>query len=316
MGSRRIKTLVVTTAVVLGGSFAGMGGGLPARAAVPPAVPLSVGTATVANADSTTTYTLTGSIAVGDGVFSGTASGAVPDPFDHPSSSNLVPAFTLSGPGLTGTCSGQWLLNPISFGDPYGITAYGVPSGPVNVVSLACEMQLGTDPPADTSLTLALVKDGALTESHYTGVYGPGVSSLHLLVPPSKGVVDRTFLIGGTPRFEHHLLGDIALGGQVFHGDASGGYDPSIGGPPYSFPLTGTSVAGSLNATCTENEPPMPIGTGIAAPITLLSCTGQVGAGPTGTTSLVLLLPFQSYRPGDGCGHCSSTDSTGVFVGN
>jgi hypothetical protein len=272
----------------------------------------------VTNAGFGTTYTLNGSLAVGDGVFSGTASGTSANPTSYPSPGNLVSAFTLSGPGLTGTCSGQWLLDPTTFGDPYSATQYHVPTSPVNVVSLACTLQLGAAPPADTSLTLALVKDSSpFAANHYTGVYGPGVSSLSLPVPPSKGVVDRTFAYSGLPpRFEYHMVGDIALGGQVFHGDASGGYDPSIGGPPYSFPLTGTSVAGSLNATCTENEPPMPIGTGIAAPITLLSCTGQVGAGPTGTTSLVLLLPFQSYRPGDGCGHCTSSDDTGVFVGN
>src|SRR5437763_10719917 len=125
MGSTRIRTLAVATSIALGASFLGMGVRSAARAATGSP---SLGTATVAMNQSvpgyttSVTFTFSGSIAVGDGGFTGTASGtaALPDPTSGPAPNNPIPPFTLSGPGLTGTCSGLWLADPGVGSDPVG----------------------------------------------------------------------------------------------------------------------------------------------------------------------------------------------------
>jgi hypothetical protein len=193
-----------------------------------------------------------------------------------------------------------------------------LPPSPVNVVELACSLQLGVAPAAQTSLTLAVVAVDPPADREYAGVYGPGFSNLPVAVPASRGLADQSFVFESENTTTYDLVGDISLGGGVFHGHASGSY---TGAPPSTpFALAGTSPSGDLSATCTDSVPlEQPLSdTGLGVNeglVTLLSCTGAVGAGPTGTTTLILLLPLTSTHVGAPCGHCTTDDATGVFLG-
>jgi hypothetical protein len=305
----RRKAFSTAVAVISAASIAQLSDAGVAKAAAP-ALPVSSGTATVVVVPSpfngSQAFTLNGSIAVGNGIFNGTASGTATGPYVWgPAARNPVPPFTLEGPSLTGTCSGQWLADPTGFRpvtvDPTGLTSFPPPP-PVNVVSLSCALQLGLAAPAQTSLTLAVLSQNAPTDSQFSGAFGPGVSSIPTAVPPSRGIADVAN-VSDPPTVEYHLLGDLSFGGQVFHGDAFGAYDPSVVPPGQPFAVTGASPSGNLTATCDDSRSP------------LLSCTGQVGTGTVGTATLIVLTPLQSTRFEDGCGHCGSSDSTGVFIG-
>jgi hypothetical protein len=307
---RSLRALASLLVVAVCGSVASVGGAVPARAAATLALPLSLGTATASYDGQSWNFTLSGSIAVGAGVFTGSASGAAPADYGFiaPLPRTPIPPFTLTGPGLTGTCSGQWLTDPSDF-DPTGGYLVGLPPPPpVNVASLSCTLQLGLAPPAQTSLTLALIADNPPANTHLTGVYGPGLSSVPIPVPRSRGLADRA---GADDREGYHLLGDIELGGQVFHGDAFGGY--KLSDPPDApFPLTGSSASGALAATCTASALD-PISIGLVNRVLMsLSCTGSVGSGPVGTTTLIVVLPIQKYHFGT-CA-CGAWDHTGVFL--
>jgi hypothetical protein len=321
MYRQKLRAFATLLVVALCGSAAGLGGAAPARAAITPALPASLGTATVTT-DGAWNFTLNGSITVGSGTFTGTASGTAPAPLGYPPVPHTpIPAFTLAGPGLTGTCSGQWLMDPMSF-DPSGLMGMlngfspvflMMPPAVVNVASLSCTLQLGGAPPAQTGLTLALVADDPPANTHLTGLYGPGLSSVPVPVPRSRGLADRTGVGVPISGYGYHLLGDIELGGQMFRGDASGSVPFSA--PSAPFPLTGTSPSGDLAATCAVPATPLD---GVGAqppggPLTLLSCTGHVGSGPVGTTTLLLALPIASGTSG-GCGGCEASDETGVFL--
>jgi hypothetical protein len=178
----RRKAFSTAVAVISAASIAQLSDAGVAKAAAP-ALPVSSGTATVVVVPSpfngSQAFTLNGSIAVGNGIFNGTASGTATGPYVWgPAARNPVPPFTLEGPSLTGTCSGQWLADPTGFRpvtvDPTGLTSFPPPP-PVNVVSLSCALQLGLAAPAQTSLTLAVLSQNAPTDSQFSGAFGPGV---------------------------------------------------------------------------------------------------------------------------------------------
>jgi len=309
---------LATTVAVLA-AVAGLGGAGRAKATTP-ALPASLGTATViASAPCRWTYTLGGSIVVGSGTFSGTASGTATGPtsgcgLDTPRTP--IAAFTLEGPDLTGTCSGHWLIDPTGPQPLGGLTptnAKGVT--PASVVSLACSLQLGTSAPAAAGLTLVLVSPSG--GSSFTGVYGPGTTSVALPAPLSLGTVAITSTEGCSE--DYSFVGDISLGGRVFHGEATASNYLCSFAP---FLVTGTSPSGDLTASCGPRSYPLsgtPGGLGNTGLLGFtLQCSGHVGDGPDGTATLLVEVVMSSSHPGFewGCGAaCSTSDSTAVFVG-
>ena len=290
----------------------GAGGIRPAAALPTPLGPVSLGTATATpSGTGGVTFSLSGSIAVGADEFTGTATGTTAGAgCCEAALANVIRPFTLQGPGLSGTCSGHWVVAPWQLSGLY--------YSPAAEASLSCTLQLGLAAPAETGLSI-LVVDSAPPSQAYLGVFGPGPSSLPIPAPVSLGTAE----VGGAstaPYFtlEYHLVGDIAFGGRVFHGHASGGYSSCCGETPATFPLTGTSPTGDLSATC-SNQPSalystVASATGLDVSGDTLSCTGQVGGGPVGTTTFVLVVPvvLDGFGP---CGRCSTAESTGVFVG-
>jgi hypothetical protein len=255
--------------------------------------------------------TLTGSIAVGPDEFTGTATGTTP--LRHGSgglyfySDRVIDPFALQGPSLTGTCSGHWLFGRGS--EPS--TAFRgpvAPPSPVAAISLSCTLQLGQAPPAETELVLALVNQSTDGSQHFSGAFGPGPSALAGVTPLSLGTADKYEEgLGGGTNIEYHLVGDIVLGGQVFHGDAGGGYLYQ-GQPNPTFSLTGRSPSGNLAATCTDTSVRA---IGLTTVGTGLVCTGNVGSGPTGTVRILTALPLIRTTQ---MGRYSASDSSGVFV--
>jgi len=245
----RLRRCGLAITLVIGSVGVFLSGSGQAQAATTPPLLVSAGTVTVAQAfGPSTTFTLSGSIAVGNSVFTGVASGTAAGPSSlGPYALNPIPSFTLSGGWLTGTCSGLWELNPDgleNFGlvnDPIGLR------DPVNVASLSCALQLGVAPAAQVSLTLAVVTDNAPTDSHFSGVYGPGLGTVSSPVLTSHGTVDRSTVVDLSPVVQYDLVGDIALGGRVFEGHAQGSYNGATF-PRAPFSLTGASPSGDLSA--------------------------------------------------------------------
>lgn len=275
-----------------------------AQALPAPAGFASLGTATlVPDGLGNFVVTLNGAIAVGAGEFIGQATGTMPSP---PTS------FAVQGPGLQGTCSGHWVVPPYYPGVNLTIALPSLPH--VAEASLACTLQLGTAPAAQTGLSVAAVQVPPLGPQ-FTGLFGPGPSSLPVPAPVSLGTMDLTVVNSGRDDscdFTYDLVGDIALGGQVFHGDASGSYSAGpCGIVPPTFTLTGTSPSGDLAATClTPNDAQSIPGT------ESLSCTGHVGTGPTGSTKLVLAEPIIDLtNPLGTSASYIVTHTSGVFVG-
>jgi hypothetical protein len=300
----RWRRLFAAVAVATG-SLGLVGPGIGAARALPaPPLPVSLGTATLVPEDfGNYALTLNGAIAVGAGEFTGQATGTI---------SGSPTSFTLQGPGLQGTCSGHWVVPPHYPGINTTIDLSAAPS--VAEASLACTLQLGTAPAAQTGLSIAAVEVPALGPQ-FTGLFAPGPSSLPDPAPVSLGTADLTVVNEGRDSsctFTYDLVGDIALGGQAFHGDASGSY---VAGPcgvvPPSFTLSGTSPSGDLSATClTPNDAQSIPGT------ESLSCTGHVGAGPTGSTTLLLLEPIIDLtNPLGSSDTYIVTHTSGVFVG-
>jgi hypothetical protein len=182
----------------------------------------------------------------------------------------------------------------------------------VRVGSLSCTLQLGQAAPAQTGLSLLVVDDPRTWDA--SGVYGPGLLSVGLPAPQTLGTADRTEFSTGNELDTHYdLIGDIAIGGTVFTGRASGQHSHWGGDPAPPFTLSGASPAGDLSAVCTEGEPvtaPWPADVALRE----LACTGQVGSGPPGTVTLLLALPVSTPRYGNPCGRCSTNDGTGVFI--
>jgi hypothetical protein len=306
MHTRWIRRTI--TALVLGVGVVGLAPAVPGRA-IPlvPAVHASVGTATVSPADGGSQITLSGSIVVGSEEFVGTASGVIFPYLPEGAFTSLMQPFVLEGPNLTGTCAGHWALTPGSVTAQEAFsTGTGLEHLPVRAGWLACTLQLGQSAPAQTGLALAVARVPQTGE--YSGVYGPGPSSVPVPAPLSLGAVDRTeYSDGGHVHDVYDLVGHIAIGGAVFTGHASGERLYFGGDPAPPFTLAGTSPSGDLSATCTDTATDVP-------GISQLECTGQVGSGPVGTTTLLLAIPINTPRTQNPCGRCSTNDATGVFV--
>src|SRR5581483_9808931 len=280
-------------------------GGVPAHALSTPLVSLSLGTATVDNVAGASRFTFNGSIAVGASEFQGVASGtAASDPYLRPG--EIVP-FTLQGSGLAGTCSGHWVV-------PYGTDVEGLVPVHSSVVaaSLSCTLQLGAAPAAETELTVVAIETQPLSW-HYTGLFAPGPSAAPVVAPVSLGTFDDlVYGDEGGCDVRYDFVGNISLGGHVFRGDAYG-RAPACGEvTPPQFTLTGTSPSGDLSATCVDTTDSNVASTGL---LSAISCSGHVGTGPAGTTTLYLLRVPNTEGNGYGCTTCFDSDGHGVFIG-
>jgi len=275
-----------------------------------PAVHTSVGTATVSPADGgwRSQITLSGSIVVGSEEFVGTASGVTDSYLPEGAYTSLMQPFALEGPNLTGTCAGHWALTPGSITAQEAFsTGTGLEHLPARAGWLSCTLQLGQSAPTQTGLALVVAQIPPTPAM--SGVFGPGPSAVPVPAPLSLGAVDRTqYSDGGNVHTVFDLVGHIAIGGAVFTGHASGERSHFGGDPAPPFTLAGTSPSGDLSATCTDTATGLP-GT------SQLECTGQVGSGPVGTTTLLLAIPINTPRTQNPCGRCSTNDATGVFIG-
>jgi hypothetical protein len=127
-------------------------------------------------------------------------------------------------------------------------------------------------------------------------------------LPPSAGGLPSGGTAGaitstGEGTIHFYYSGLITLGGQTFHGNASGIalFLSTSAVPP--FQLTGTSSSDTLSATCSGHWYGIPgafIPPGGGA-VSVLTCTGSVNGGASGTTTLVsaYTLTSSSVRPGD-----------------
>jgi hypothetical protein len=271
---------------------------------------------TVAASASSDTFTFEGRMEFPNGdVFEGTGSGtsALQPGFQ---ANNVIPSFTLSGPNLTGTCSGQWLVGPQQGLPPVPVAtlpiAVSPPGSPVVEGSMDCALAGADGFAQKVGLTMALVSLGA--GGQYEGAFGPPIWALSagpLAVGNSIGAADVTNW--GL----YDLLGHIDIGG--FDGEAIG---HQLGTGP--FALSGDNGQGfTLDAQCQDNTPSLPDSIpylvqsavpAVVPTVRLLTCTGTLGYGPPpNTVQLLLVLPVaQATNPY--CPACA-TERTGVFVG-
>lgn len=96
----------------------------------------------------------------------------------------------------------------------------------------------------------------------------------------------------------------------MFTGTAEGGTGPYFYPPVTTFTLHGSSAHGDLDATCHYPSTTTALG---QVPGSKITCTGAIGGGPTGSTTLALAygLPYVS-DPGT---HGGTYVYDGVFAG-
>jgi hypothetical protein len=297
MAARR-AVFALATALVLT-----CGLSVPARAATDssPTDTLTGGTVTVVVGQDPTlhiptwTTTISGQVAGGGRVFKGSASGS------NNEGQTESQAFTLAGTSATGT------INLTCVGEP------GAPPTPPPLLDDKCSVSIDGAPAVALEMIFALAPTSLTT---YRGVYAAvpdaeGLPSLGL----NLGTASATVFVGPTgDSVSFAFDGQIAVGGQSYHGLASGATifssatPVTIDVPPFS--LSGTSASGSISATCSGEF----VTAGLSLPVpglSVLGCDGSANGGSAGHTTLVSV-----YREtGSEIHFGTATTYAGVFTG-
>jgi len=314
--------------MVAGATLALLGAGLFIPAQANPAssptdaltggtVKLVVGTDPVYGFPNWTT-TVSGQVAAGGRTYSGTASGRdVPAGGIGPS---FAPLISFSGSSSTGsidaTCGGEYVTVP-------GTLVPGAPQpdgqNPAGLLPTSCWVSIDGAPKVNIEVVFALAPtaDPTVFQGVYAGL--PDATALQNL-PLSFGTASAETTVGfNTVSFGY--TGQLAFGGQVFHGTASGATGvPGIGNvmPIPTFTLAGSSSSGSLSAACSGllvriNPVSDFVGAGfypIGAALSVLTCSGSVNGGPAAQAVLVSAYGATAEDVGG-----RSNDYSGVFVG-
>jgi hypothetical protein len=294
---RRLLVVVSTLAVL------GVGFFVPAyaRPASGPADALTAGTATIVVGNNPTsgvpnwTTTLSGQFAAGGRTYSGTASGATDEfpvfgpvvPWDAPMSF----AGTSGTGAIAATCTGGF------------VTAAGLPppadgQTPAGVLQEHCGVSIDGAPTVPLSLVFVLAP--TTDPKTYSGVYAglPDAAGLQGL-PVSFGTANAATTGHFTSGISFSFTGQLAFGGQLFHGTASGGAgEPGIGTVMTvpTFVLAGTSATGTVSASCSGvfvGIDPIAefVGGGfspaLGAGLSVLACNGSANGGPAASAILV-----------------------------
>jgi len=273
---RRAILALATTLTVGAGFFA------PAQAATDsgPTDAITAGTVTIVTGHDpigtpTWTTTISGQVAAGGLTYSGTATGS------NIEAQTTTQAITLAGTSATGS------INMTCLGGP------NPPPTPPPLIDDNCSVSIDGASNVNIEVVFAVAPAGLTT---YKGVYGavPDAEGLPSL-PVSLGTASAN--VGFTPTensVSFGFDGQITLGGQTYHGQASGttditsGTELTIDVP--SFTLSGTSSTGSLSATCSGEFISVPLLVDDPLPaLSVLSCDGSANGGPSGHATLVSL---------------------------
>jgi hypothetical protein len=309
--------------LVLGITFAVLGAGFwipaAARPSTGPTDALTGGRATiVVSADPygfpDWTLTLDGQLAAGGRTYTGTATGT--DMQDYPFGYFLG----FSGTSATGSITGSCLAT--TGPDARPIVGYGVPRdvAPAGVLDAQCSVSIDGAPLVGLELILAMAPTA--DPKTFTGVYGavPDTTSTPTVPLISFGTAGASTFYYSFANIGFGFNGQISLGGNTFRGLAGGGTNDFGSGPiPLvmhvgPFALTGSSLTGSLSATCTGLFVGVPdtgfvsLGPGLS----ILSCDGSANGGSTGHVTLVSAYPIgATVQQPKGYG----VNYTGIFVG-
>jgi hypothetical protein len=280
-------------------------------------VKLVVGTDPVYGFPSWTT-TISGQMAAGGRTYSGTASGTV-DPVGG-IGPEFVPLMSFAGSSSTGsidaTCGGEYVTIP-------GGVVPGAPApdgqNPTGVLQSSCWVSIDGAPSVNVTVVFALAPTADPTT--FQGVFAglPDATALPAIPIVSFGHATASIAdFGDGPTVGFGFDGQISTGLQTYRGSANGGTAYSSGTlvsidvPP--FALSGTSLFGGLNATCSGQFVSEAVlgGGGTNTPaLSVLGCDGSANGGPAGHATLVSV-----YRETGQTIHAGSiTDFDGVFAG-
>lgn len=307
--------------MVAGATLALLGAGLfiPAHAkvATSPADALTAGTVTivVGGGGSTWTTTVSGQFAAGGRTYAGTASGAA-NQFPGSGAPYRAPmsfAGTSSTGSIAATCTG-------AFVSVAGLPIVNEGANPTGLLQEHCDVSIDGAPNVPLGLVLAVAPTTDATA--FSGVYAglPDAAGLQNL-PLSFGAANAETTARFAQTVSFSFTGQLAFGGQVFHGVASGGTGvPGIGNVMEvpTFTLAGASSTGTVNATCSGvfasiNPVSQFVGAGfypIGAALSVLTCNGSVNGGPPASAIFVSAYGATAEQL---C--CLENDYGGIFVG-
>jgi hypothetical protein len=237
----------------------------------------------------------------------------------------FVRMSSLTGSSSTGTMSGsctgefeEYAPSTIVGANPLSPPPAALEQNFTGVISFNCYVSINGRPYAFMGLDIALLPttDANVFKGLYIEPADDPIAALPTVPLVSTGLAgastDAGF--GVDPSISFRYDGQITLGGETFHGRASGGASVSPGAsveiPP--FALAADDSTDTLSATCSGQWRQTVTGFGIGAALSVLSCNGSVNGGPSGTTTLVSVYAETSttVRPGEtGVGY------TGVFAG-
>jgi hypothetical protein len=310
-------------AILAVAALVSLGGGLfiPALAtpASGPTDALTGGTATVVVTHDPTSglpvwnFTLSGQIAAGGRVYSGTATGSEFE--DNPNAVPMSFSGTAPSGSIAATCTGNFVQTAAQGG-----SAGSPPESPAGVLEEGCSVSIDGTSNVPLGLVLALAPTADPTT--FTGLFGalPDTTGTPAVPVVSFGTASATDSSGPNGSFlSFTFAGQISLGNDTYQGPASGSTSPRPSGLPTfvrvpKFQLSGTSASGSLSATCSgqfQRSGVLVDSPVVGEALSILTCHGAANGGHPGSVTLVgaYLATSQDIHFG------VFTQYDGIFVG-